>query len=1510
MRVSLCGGARPVAYRLMATLALSICAQFAQAQDPAPFGLDTRESNLSCFAVDPPETADIVLERQFAGLSISNLTVLTQIPGDSSQWYYATRDGYVGRFDNSQAVTTTSQVLDLRGPTTVPPDGGLIQFIFHPDFPADPRVFVNYSVAPADGVSRADIIISSFSSSDGGLSFDPASEVEMIRWPRGTYHQGGYMAFDADGYLHIGIGDGTDQGDPNGNSQNLANYLGKILRIDIDNGFPYSIPPDNPYAGSGGFPLEEIYAIGVRNPYRGDIDPESGRAYFGDVGFTRREEVSEYTRNANLGWNIKEGSLCYSNQYGDCSDPTLVDPLVDYSHGGGNCAVIGGYFYRGALVPELQGKYLFADFCTSKISAVEFDTAGDPFELSLLPAGNGIPRVTGWGRDSDGELYVVAGSQIYKVMPNSGASGPPGPPQLLSETGCFASTNPPVAAQGLVPFTPGAQLWSDGATKRRWIALPDGETINIDANGDFEFPIGTVLVKEFSVDGTPVETRFIMYSDNGQTTGYSYEWQGTDAVLLPDAKQVVLPNDQLYHFPSRGECRRCHTSAAKIALGPTVEQLNNDMVYESTNRISNQLMTLEHIGMFTSGLPAPVENLPATVGLDDTHHAVSRRARSYLHANCSGCHRGEGPTQSTMDLQYQTPRADMNVCNIVPSFGDLGIPGAEILSPGDPDASILQVRPGTTDPLVRMPPLATFLVHTEGVNTLRDWISSPTVCDAPTDIDGDGVPGDADNCPTVANANQADSNRDGVGDACGTLDADGDGLTDDEEIALGTDPLDPDSDDDGFSDGEEVNAGTDPLDPNSTPVVTDPDLLAWFSFDSDDGDTILDSSGNGNDGSCSPGTTCPSWIGGDGQPAGSFDFAGNGARVIVSNEAAFDFSSDFSVALWMRASNLGNTWAQLIGKGDSSWSLDRAGNSNQLQFTTWSGGFDELRSQSSLADGQWHHVAIVYDGSRKLIYVDGVVDAQKIYALPLDTNNVPVHLGLNAEFASGQYGGMLDEVRIYSRALSQPEIAALMNPGAPPTATILEPAAGNTFRAGDAISFSGSGDDAEDGGLGPESMTWEIYYIHDGQSELVQSLSNTAAGSFDVPVTGLDSLGNIQYEIRLTVTDSDGLTDTVSHFIDPERAELTIESAPDPLELTLDGTAVSSPYSIDALIGYEYQVGAPNGGSGFNVYTFNSWSNGGTQTHTVAAPAAATTLTATYDVTPLDPFEDQDTDGLLNGFETQFGLDPFDPSDASLDGDSDGLNNLEEQAEGTDPTDPDTDGDGASDGAEVSAGTDPLDPNDTPEPSDPDLVAWYRFDADNSGLIIDASGNGNDGVCSTGSTCPAYDGADGRPAGSADFGGNGNFITVGNEPQFDFTGNFTVALWMRASALGGAWAQLVGKGDSSWSVDRAGNRNTLQFTTWSPQFDELIGSTNVADDQWHHVAIVYDGSSKVLYVDGQVDASKPFVQTLRTNDVPVTLGRNAEFTAGEYAGSLDDVRIFSRALTIGEIQAILAEGGP
>jgi uncharacterized repeat protein (TIGR03806 family) len=732
----------------------------------APSGLASRPSNLSCLAVSPPTSADITLQRMYSDLDLDDVTALVQAPGDSSAWYFTTRDGLIGRFDNDQDVSAFTTVLDHTNTVLPLADGGLISMIFHWNYPDDRRVFVNYSVSTSDSNFFGDIIISSFRVSTNGRSINPSSEVRLLRQPRGEFHQGGFMSFDDDGMLLFALGDGTRQRDPDGNAQNLSDYRGKMHRVDVDSGSPYRIPSDNPYAANGGSILEEIYAHGLRNPYAGDIDPDTGRIFVGDVGLASREEVSEVFSGSNLGWNIKQGTRCYSEQYGSCSDPTLTDPLVEYSHSDGNCAVIGGYFYRGSLIPELQGRFLFADFCTSKISAVEFDNDGDPFEKSLIPAGSGLGRVTSFAKDNDGELYAVTGSQIHKILPNNSSTNPTGPADQLSQTGCFDSNNPSVPAPGLIPYDLQVALWSDAATKQRWMAIPDGRTIDVAADGDFLFPEGTVLVKEFSIDGQRIETRLLMKDENEVWNGYSYEWIGNDAFLLPAGKQKTLTNGQTWQFPSRGECNRCHTDLANISLGPEIGQLNGHMTYPETNLTSNQLATLDSIGMFTNGLPDTPDQLPALAGLDDTHHATARRARGYLHSNCSGCHRGEGPTQSNMDLRFSTNRTDMNVCNASPSFGDLGINGAMILTPGDPARSILVQRPSSTNPLERMPPLGTTIVHAGAIGALSNWISSTSVCAIESDSDLDQVPDDVDNCPNDSNPDQSDLDRDQVGDVC------------------------------------------------------------------------------------------------------------------------------------------------------------------------------------------------------------------------------------------------------------------------------------------------------------------------------------------------------------------------------------------------------------------------------------------------------------------------------------------------------------------------------------------------------------------------------------------------------------------------------------------------------------------------------------------------------------------------------------------------------------------------
>ncbi|RPJ58456.1 MAG: hypothetical protein EHM24_28700 [Acidobacteria bacterium] len=279
---------------------------------------------------------------------------------------------------------------------------------------------------------------------------------------------------------------------------------------------------------------------------------------------------------------------------------------------------------------------------------------------------------------------------------------------------------------GLIPYDVNSPLWSDGAQKERFLAVPDGKTIHVGPDGDWDFPEGSVLVKTFLLEGTRVETRLFMRHPDGVWAGYSYEWNDaqTDATLLDGSleKQVA---GRTWYFPSRAECLRCHTTAAGRTLGLETAQLNRSLRYPDGGT-ANQLAVLDAMGMFDGGLGGSPEALPrlAEPGGQGSPEA---RSRSYLHSNCSNCHRPGGPGGGAADLRFSTSFVDMRVCDQPPDHGDLGIAGARLLSPGQPERSILSARMHALG-AGRMPPLASHQVDTASVQVVDAWIASLTTC--------------------------------------------------------------------------------------------------------------------------------------------------------------------------------------------------------------------------------------------------------------------------------------------------------------------------------------------------------------------------------------------------------------------------------------------------------------------------------------------------------------------------------------------------------------------------------------------------------------------------------------------------------------------------------------------------------------------------------------------------------------------------------------------------------------
>ena len=278
---------------------------------------------------------------------------------------------------------------------------GLLGLAFHPSYKTNGRFVVNY-VRRSDGST----VIAEFrASSDPDRSQSTETQLLVVAQPYPN-HKGGMVEFGPDGFLYVGLGDGGSAGDPENRGQNTMELLGKLLRIDVDHGKPYAIPNDNPFAGGGGRP--EIFAYGLRNPWRFSFDRQTGELWAADVGQNAWEEIDVVKRGGNYGWRVMEGTHCFLPRDG-CVRDGLIPPVAEYGHDKGRCSITGGYVYRGSRLPALRGAYLYGDFCSGEIFAFS-----EGAQRTLLLSGL---RIASFGQDQDGELYVVGhGGTIHRIV--------------------------------------------------------------------------------------------------------------------------------------------------------------------------------------------------------------------------------------------------------------------------------------------------------------------------------------------------------------------------------------------------------------------------------------------------------------------------------------------------------------------------------------------------------------------------------------------------------------------------------------------------------------------------------------------------------------------------------------------------------------------------------------------------------------------------------------------------------------------------------------------------------------------------------------------------------------------------------------------------------------------------------------------------------------------------------------------------------------------------------------
>ena len=364
-----------------------------------------------------PETIEIAVEAAFPDLRFTAPVVLKQGPADGARWYVGEQIGTIRVFNNDPNSSGSLPFLDITDRVNSGPnEAGLLGFAFHPGFPVTREIYVSYTTGSAPLVSR----ISRFTLEAGADIVNPDSEEVLLEIPQPQgNHNGGDLHFGPAGYLHVALGDGGGAGDPFGNGQDTTTLLGTILRIDVDGGSPYAIPPANPFAANpvcgtigSGSDCPEIFAWGLRNPWRFSFDRETGELWAGDVGQGSWEEINRIRAGGNYGWNEREGAHCFEPPSG-CSTES-ADPVAEYGRNLG-ASVTGGYVYRGSGIPNLAGYYVFGDYISGNIFAVRGDSEPTVSAEVLLDTPLNIST---FAEDADGELYVVdyGPGVIYRIV--------------------------------------------------------------------------------------------------------------------------------------------------------------------------------------------------------------------------------------------------------------------------------------------------------------------------------------------------------------------------------------------------------------------------------------------------------------------------------------------------------------------------------------------------------------------------------------------------------------------------------------------------------------------------------------------------------------------------------------------------------------------------------------------------------------------------------------------------------------------------------------------------------------------------------------------------------------------------------------------------------------------------------------------------------------------------------------------------------------------------------------
>lgn len=580
--------------------------------------------------------------------------------------------------------------------------------------------------------------ISRFKLAKSSSTIDLASEHIIIEWRSGG-HDGGGIDFGLDGMLYISTGDGTSDSDTWLSGQTLDDLLGGVLRIDVretNTKNPYKIPKDNPFVNLPNA-RAELYAYGLRNPWRLAVDKLTGHIWVGNNGQDLWESVHMVNPGDNYGWSVYEGSHpFYQNR--TMGPHPLTIPTAEHPHSEAR-SITGGIIYYGLKWKDLRGHYIYGDYGTGKIWSIKHNGKK---RLAFQEIADTPLAITGFATTHSGELLIVDHSSgFYRIetQPRIRLATPF--PRYLSETGLFENTKNHTIKPGVIEYSVIASGWNDTATSRRWMAVPDKQTVGLKYNGAWSFPNGTALVQTLKVQREDtlgfakaflIETRILLRQQN-EWAGYSYKWNEdqTDAELVPKegAKSTfrIVDNESPggfrrhdWTFPSRAECMTCHSRARGFLLGLTT--LNTDRTHNFLGKKDNQLQIFSHMGLFDKPYVKQKNKNQSLVDPYNPNETLSKRARSYLHINCSSCHVHSGGGNSKIEFGIETSEENMNLIGARPQHNTFGISNAMLVSPGLPEESVL-IRRLSHRGRGQMPPLVSNTVDEVALSLFKDWIS-------------------------------------------------------------------------------------------------------------------------------------------------------------------------------------------------------------------------------------------------------------------------------------------------------------------------------------------------------------------------------------------------------------------------------------------------------------------------------------------------------------------------------------------------------------------------------------------------------------------------------------------------------------------------------------------------------------------------------------------------------------------------------------------------------------------